>query len=99
MENTIFKLGSTLEEFISGNNPSGKSQGENDRGYLTDFSVNAFQTEIDHSSDDRSNYGPPRQKKPSRNALNICRASKHVFDKDINLLGLDVEKQDQSSKD
>ena len=52
MENTIFKLGSTLGEFISGNNPSGKSQGENDRRYLTDFSVNAFQAEIDHSSDD-----------------------------------------------
>ena len=37
MENAIFKLGSRLENFISTNNPSGKSRGENDRGYLTDF--------------------------------------------------------------
>ena len=43
MENAIFKLGSTLENFISTNNPSGKSRGENDRGYLTNFSVNASQ--------------------------------------------------------
>ena len=31
MENAIFKLGSTLKMFISTNNPSGKSRGENDR--------------------------------------------------------------------
>ena len=35
IENVIFKLGSTLEKFISTNNLSGKLQGENDRGYLT----------------------------------------------------------------
>ena len=100
MENVIFKLGSTLEKFISTNNPLGKSRGENDRGYLTDFSVNASQSEIDQSSDDESNCGPPPQKKFSRNAVNIdiCRASKDVFDKDINLLVPDAEKQDQSGK-
>ena len=86
MENDIFKFGSTLENFISTSNPSGKSQGENDRGYLTDFSVNSSQSEIDQSSDDESNCGPPPQKKSSRNAVNveISRASKNVFDKDIN---------------
>ena len=47
MGNAIFKLGSTLENFTSTKNPSGKSRGENDRGYLTDFSVNASQSEID----------------------------------------------------
>ena len=41
MENAIFKLGSTFEKFISTNNPTGRSRGENDRGYLTDFSDNA----------------------------------------------------------
>ena len=47
MENFIFKLGSTLEKFISTNNPLGKSRRENNRGYLTDFSVNASQSIID----------------------------------------------------
>ena len=46
MENVIFKLGSMLEKFISTNNPTGRSRGENDRGYLTDFSVNAFQSNL-----------------------------------------------------
>ena len=36
-----------------------------DRGYLADFSVNASQSEIDQSSDEESNCGPPPQKKPS----------------------------------
>ena len=42
MENAIFKLGNTLKKFISTNNPSSKSRGENDRGYLTNLSVSAF---------------------------------------------------------
>ena len=86
MENAIFKLGSTLEKFISRNNPCGTPLRENDRGYLTDFSVNASQSEIDRFYDDESNWGPPSQKKPSRKAVNIDfgRASKDVFDKDIN---------------
>ena len=54
MENAIFKLGSTFEKFISTNNPTGGSPGENDRGYLTDFSVNASQSEIGQSSDEES---------------------------------------------
>ena len=97
MENTIFKLGSTLEKFISTNNPSGKSQRKNDRAYLTDFSVIPSQSEIDQSFDDESNCGPPAQKKLSRNAVNIdiCRALKDIFDKDIYLLVLDAEKQDK----
>ena len=41
MENTIFKLGSTFEKSISANISSGKSRGQNDSEYLTDFSVNA----------------------------------------------------------
>ena len=100
-EDAIFKLGSALENFISTNNPWVKSRGENDREYLTDFSVNASQTEIDQSSDDESNCGPPHPKKPSRNAVNvdISRASKDVFDKDINFLVPDAEKQDQSRKE
>ena len=100
MNNVIFKLGSTLEKFISTNNPTGRSRGENDRGYLTDFSVNASQSEIDQSSDEESNCGPPPQKKSSRNAVNvdICRVSNDVFDNDINLLVPDAAKQDQSGK-
>ena len=46
MKNVIFKLGSTLEKLISTSNLSGKSRGENDRGYLTVFSVNTSQSEI-----------------------------------------------------
>ena len=52
MENAIFKLESTLENFISTNNSPGRSRGENDRGYLTDFSANAPQFEIDQPSDE-----------------------------------------------
>ena len=60
--------------------------------YLTDFSVNASQSEIDQLSDEESNCGPPPQKKPSRIVSN------DVFDKDINLLVPDATKQDQSGK-
>ena len=56
IENYIFKLWSTLEKFISANNLSGKPQGENDREYLTDFSVNASSSEIYQSSDDAWRY-------------------------------------------
>ena len=100
MENAIFKLGSTLEKFISTNNPPVRSRGENDRGYLTDFSVIASQSEIDQSSDEESNCCPPPQKKPSRNAviIDICRVSNDIFDKDINLLVPDAANQDQSGK-
>ena len=94
MENAIFKLGSTFEKFISTNNPTGRSQGENDRGYLTDFSVRGLtsQSKTDQSSDEESNCGPPPQKKPSSIVSN------DVFDKDINLLVPDAAKQDQSGK-
>ena len=97
MENVIFKLGSPLEKFISVNHPSSKSQGENDRAYLTDFSVNASQSETDQSSDDKSNCGPPPRKKPSRNAANIdiCRTTKNIFDKDIGLPVSYAEHEDQ----
>ena len=92
LENAIFKLGSTFEKFISTNNPTGRSRGENDRGYLTDFSVNASQCEIDQSSGKESNCGPPPQKRPSSIVSN------DVFDKDISFLVPDVAKQDQSGK-
>ena len=99
IENAIFKLKSTLENFISTNIYPGKLQRENDRGCLTDFSVNASHYEIDQSSDKEINCCPPPQKKPKRNAVNvdICRASEDVFDKEINLLV--PEKQDQSRKE
>ena len=74
MENAIFKLGSTLEKLISTKSPSGKSRRENDREYLTDFSLNASQSEIDQSSDEDSNCASFPQKKLSRNVVNadIC---------------------------
>ena len=92
MENAIFKLGSTFEKFISTNNPTGRSRGENDRGYLADFSVNASQSEIDQSSDKEGNCSPPPLKKP------ISIVSNDVFDKDINFLVPDAAKQDQSGE-
>ena len=89
-----------MEKFILTKSPPGRSRGENDRRYLTDFSVNASQSETDQSSAEESNCGPPPQKKPSRNAGNvdICRVSNDVFYKDINLLVADAAKQDQSGK-
>ena len=100
MENAIFKFKRTLEKFILTNNPPGKSRGKNDRGYMTDFSVSPSQSEIHQFSDKKTNCCPPPQKKPSRNVVNvdICRASKDVFNKDINLLVPDAEKQNQSGK-
>ena len=64
--------------------------------YLTDFSVNASQSEIDQSSDEEGNCCPSPQKKSCRNAVDvdICKASKDVFDKNINLLVPNAEKQD-----
>ena len=56
MEIAIFKLGTDLEKFILISNSSGKSRGENDIGYLTDFSINASPSEIDQFSDDESNW-------------------------------------------
>lgn len=53
----------------------------NDRVYLTDSQDDTSQSEINQSSDDESNSGLPPQKKPNRNAVNIWRASKDVFDK------------------
>ena len=55
MENVIFKLGSAFKKFNTLEEINGKSRGEIDRGYLTDFSVNTSQSEIDQSSDDESN--------------------------------------------
>ena len=98
VENIIFELSGTLEKFISVNNTLGKLQGKNDRGYLNGFSINTSQSAIEQSSDDEINCGPPPQNKPSRNAVNICRTSKNVFDKEINLLVPDAEKHDQSGK-
>ena len=65
-------------------------------GYLTDFSVNASQSESDQSFDDVSNCGPHPQKKPSRNVVNIdiYRVSKYVFHEDINFLVPDADKYD-----
>ena len=91
-ENAIFKLEITLEKFISTNNLPGRSPGENDGGYLTDFSVNASQSEIDQPSEEESNCGPPPRKKPS------SKVSNEAIGKDINLLVLDAAKQDQSGK-
>ena len=94
-------MGNTLEKFISAKNLSGKSRGENDRGHLTDFSVDASQSEIYQSSNDESICDRLPQKKPNRNVLNIdiFRASKDIFDNDINLLAPDAEQQDQLGKE
>ena len=94
-------MGNTLEKFISAENLSGKSRGENDRGHLTDFSVDASQSEIYQSSNDESICDPLPQKEPNRNIVNIdiFRASKDIFDNDINLLVPDAEQQDQLGKE
>ena len=59
MENTIFKLGSSLENFISANSSSRNSRVENDRRYVANSTVIAFISAIDQPSDDESNYGSP----------------------------------------
>lgn len=64
MRKSIFKLDSTLQKFISSRNLLGKPQGEKNRRYLADFTVNAFQSENDQSYDDGSNCGPSLQRNP-----------------------------------
>ena len=101
IENGIYNLVRPLEKFILTKHASGKSRGGNHRGYLTDVSVNASQSKIDQSSDNESNCGSSTLKRPNKNILNvdICGASKDVFDKGINLLVPDAQKQDQSGKE
>ena len=71
-----------MEEYFGKIRFSRQSFGQvNDRVYLTDFPVDASQSEINQSPDDECNSGPPPQKKLNRNAVNICRASEDVFDK------------------
>ena len=48
MEDAIARLGSTLERFINNSSSIKRGDDRSIRGYLTDFSVNASQSEIDH---------------------------------------------------
>ena len=79
-QNSIFILGSALKNSFQ-QKILRLSRGQIDKGCLTDFSIDEF-------FDDDSNSSPPLEKKPSRNVVNvdICRASKGIFDKDVNLL-------------
>ena len=56
MEDAIARLGSTLERFIINSSSIKRGDGRSIRGYLTDFSVNALQSEIDGSSSDEEDY-------------------------------------------
>ena len=56
MEDAIARLGSTLEKFIINSSSIKRGDGRSIRGYLTDFSVNALQSEIDGSSSDEEDY-------------------------------------------
>ena len=64
MEDAAARLGSTLERFI---NNSYLSYDSYIRGYLTDFSVNASQPEIDGNSSDEEDHPQQKCNRGSRN--------------------------------
>ena len=60
MEDAIARLGSTLERFINKSSSIKRGDDRSIRGYLTEFSVNASQSEIKGNSSDEED--PPRQR-------------------------------------
>ena len=95
MENTIFKLGSSLENFISANSPSSKSRVENDRRYLANSTVIASLSEIDQSSDDESNYGstPENKKKTTVGMLLIFVEHQKMYLTSTLISGVQMQKK------
>ena len=67
MEDAIARLGSTLERFINISSSIKRGDERSIRGYLTDFSVNASQSEIDGNSSDDEDDPQQRCNKGSRN--------------------------------
>ena len=60
MEDAIARLGSTLERFINKSSSIKRGDERSIRGYLTEFSVNASQSEIKGNSSDEED--PPQQR-------------------------------------
>ena len=67
MEDAIAKLGPTLEWFINNSSSIKRGDDRSIRGYLTDFSVNASQSEIDGNSSDEEDHLQQRCNRGSRN--------------------------------
>ena len=67
MEDAIVRLGSTLERFINNSSSMKRGYDRSIRGYLTDFSVNASQSEIDGNSSDEEDHPQQRCNRGSRN--------------------------------
>ena len=67
MEDAIARLGSTLERFINNSSSIKRGDDRSIRGYLTDFSVNASQSEIDGNSSDEEDHPQQRCNRGSRN--------------------------------
>ena len=88
MEDAIARLGSTLERFI--NNPSSIKRGDDRsiRGYLTDFSVNASQSEIDGNSSDEEDHPQQRCNRGSRNGdINALLPAKETENRQVGDVG------------
>ena len=67
IEDAIAMLGSALERFINNSSSIKRGDDRSIREYLTDFSVNASQSEIDGNSSDEEDYPQQRCIRGSRN--------------------------------
>ena len=88
MEDAIARLGSTLERFIINSSSIKRGDGRSIRGYLTDFSVNALQSEIDGSSSDEEDYPQQRCNRGSRNGyINALLPAKETDSRQVGDVG------------
>ena len=88
MEDAIARLGSTLERFIINSSSIKRRDGRSIRGYLTDFSVNALQSEIDGSSSDEEDYPQQRCNRGSRNGyINALLPAKETDSRQVGDVG------------
>ena len=87
MEDAIARLELTLERFI--NNSSSIKRGDDSsvRGYLTDFSVNASQSEIDGTSSDEEDHPQQRCNRGSRNGDNALLLAKETESRQVGNAG------------
>ena len=84
MEDAIARLGSTLERFINNSSSIKRGDDRSIRGYLTDFSVNASQSEIDGNSSDEEDHPQQRCNRGSRNGdINALLPAKKIESRQV----------------
>ena len=84
MEDVIARLGSTLKRFTNNSSSIKRGDERSIRGYLTDFSVNASQSEIDGNSSDEEDHPQQRCNRGSRNGdINALLPAKEIESRQV----------------